>query len=67
MVVNNELERLLISKREAAALLGISERTLHDLTVAGKVPSVLLGKRGRRYSVKAIEAFIERQLASSIQ
>jgi excisionase family DNA binding protein len=55
-------KRLLIKKREAANLLGVSERTLHELSKSGIVPSVLLGRRGRRYSVKALEEFIDRQL-----
>lgn len=60
-----QTNRLLVSKREAAAMLGISERTLHNLTVAGKVPSVMLGIRGRRYSIKALEALVESKLEAS--
>jgi excisionase family DNA binding protein len=56
---------LLITKREAAGLLGISERTLHDLTKTGTIPAVRLGIRGVRYSVRALEAFIEKQLAAT--
>lgn len=65
MATATKPERLLITKREAAAMLGISERTLHDLSKAGTIPSVLLGSRGRRFSVKSLEQFIEQQLAGA--
>lgn len=62
-----ETKRLLIPKQEAADLLGISYRTLHDLTKAGTIPCVRLGVRGVRYSVKALEQYIDRELARAAQ
>jgi DNA-binding transcriptional MerR regulator len=55
-------KRLLIPPREAAALLSVSPRTLHTLTKSGAVPSVVLGTRGRRYSVESLQKIIDKQL-----
>jgi predicted DNA-binding transcriptional regulator AlpA len=45
----------LIDQSEAAALLGISSRTLRTLTAAGRCPQpVRFGSRGVRYSEMAI-------------
>jgi excisionase family DNA binding protein len=52
-------ERLLIKAQEAAELLAISPRTLHELTKAGKVPCIKLGRRGVRYSPAALKIWIE--------
>lgn len=61
----NETRRLLVPRREAAHLLGVSERKLFDLTKDGVVPSIRLGDRGVRYSVKSLEQFIEQRLTPS--
>lgn len=49
--------KLLLSPREAAAALSISERTLATLTAQGQVPSVKIG-HARRYSPTALAAWI---------
>ena len=51
---------LLVSSKEAARLLSISERTLWSLTDSGRLPCVKIGK-AKRYSIPAIEKFIEQQ------
>ena len=53
-------ERLLISPKEAAKLMSISERTLWNLTATGQLPCVKIGKI-KRYSVNDIREFIEAQ------
>jgi excisionase family DNA binding protein len=55
-------KRLLIPPREAATLLSVSPRTLHTLTKSGEIPSVVLGTRGRRYSVESLQKIIDKQL-----
>jgi excisionase family DNA binding protein len=48
---------LLLTPRQAAAALAVSERTLWGLTKAGKVPCVRLG-RAVRYSPDDLRAFV---------
>ena len=48
---------LLVSPREAANLLGISERSLHTYTAAGTIPVVRIGG-SKRYSVAALSEWI---------
>jgi excisionase family DNA binding protein len=50
--------RLLLSCREAADALRISERTLYDLTARGKLHAVRIGKR-KNYLLADIEAFVK--------
>lgn len=38
-------ERVLLRAREAAATLGVSDRTLWSLAKAGQVPTVRIGRR----------------------
>jgi excisionase family DNA binding protein len=45
MADSKVVEPLLVNAREAARLLGISPRTLHDLTQTGRVPHVRLQRR----------------------
>jgi predicted DNA-binding transcriptional regulator AlpA len=54
--------KLLVTSKEAAALLSISERKLWDLGHSGQIPVVWIGK-AKRYAIKDIEAWIERQKA----
>lgn len=56
--------RLMITARETARRLSISERTLWSLTKDGVIRAVKVGKRGVRYPVAEIESFISRQLAT---
>lgn len=52
-------EPLLVDIREAARLLGVSQRTVWQLANDGAITAVKIGKRGVRYSRKSIEAFAE--------
>jgi excisionase family DNA binding protein len=56
---------LLITPGGAAKLLAISPRTLWSMTASGEIPSVRVGKRGRRYSLAALQRWIEDRLADS--
>jgi len=51
----------LLKPKEAAALCRLSVRTLNDLAKDGRVPCVMFGQRGRRFSVEALEKFVRRQ------
>lgn len=53
--------RLLITFREAARILSVSEKTLWTLTKRGAIPAVRVGVRNVRYSVAALERWIEEQ------
>jgi excisionase family DNA binding protein len=52
---------LLLTRREAAHSLGISERTLFALTKAGDIPHIRLGTRCVRYPVDQLKARIADQ------
>jgi excisionase family DNA binding protein len=52
------LQPLLLTEREAAKILAISQRTLWDLTDRGAVPCVRLG-RSKRYAVAELRAYVE--------
>jgi excisionase family DNA binding protein len=56
--------KLLITSKEAAAVLSISERKLFTLTKAGIVPHVRLGRRNIRYTRASLEQFVESQLSA---
>lgn len=56
--------RLLVTPREAARMLSVSERTLWGLTKRGEVPAVRVGVRSVRYSIAALQAWIEAQQTS---
>jgi excisionase family DNA binding protein len=57
-------EKLLITEREAAELLSVSERTLFNLRRAGEIDAVQL--RGCvRYSVAALQEYIAKQAGSA--
>lgn len=53
---------LLVTRREAARMLGISDRSLYQLTKGGRIPCIRLNLRSVRYSVKQLESFIEQEL-----
>lgn len=53
---------LLLSTREAAKRLSISERTLFELTKSGQLPCVRLGM-AKRYSVETIKKWIQKSEA----
>ncbi len=58
----NEPVKLLFTRREAAACLGISERTLWTLTKNGIIPSINIGS-SVRYSIESLKRWIEEQQA----
>jgi excisionase family DNA binding protein len=47
---SEQLDKLLVTKAEAARLLSISEKTLYNLTKKGEIPVIRLGNRLTRYS-----------------
>ncbi len=53
--------RRLITSKEAAKYLCISERTLWQLSKDGKIPIVRVKKRVVRYDIADLGAFIEQQ------
>ena len=53
------VEPMLLTARQAARLLAISERTLFTITKAGELPAVRIG-RSVRYSVDALREYIRR-------
>jgi excisionase family DNA binding protein len=56
----DDLERLALRPREAAAMLGISSRTLWSWTKAGLLPYVKIGKT-LRYPVDELRAWLADQ------
>lgn len=56
--------RLLIPPRDAARMLSISEKKLWTLTKQGVIPAVRVGVRSVRYSMAALERWIE-QIAAN--
>jgi len=49
----------LLTVKEAAKRLAISERTLFSLTAAGRIPAVRISIRAVRYDVADLTRFIE--------
>jgi excisionase family DNA binding protein len=58
--------KLLLTAREAAAALSMSERTLWGLTHSGEIPAIRIG-RSVRYSVAALAQWIARRQAAAVQ
>ncbi len=54
------IEPLLLTARQAAKLLNISERTLYARTQDGSITVVRIGDRGIRYDPADLRAWIER-------
>jgi predicted DNA-binding transcriptional regulator AlpA len=50
---------LLLNPREAARALSISERSLFELTKSGEIPSIVVCKKLRRYSVIELQQWID--------
>ncbi len=55
------LEPMLLTARQAAKVLSISERTLWGLTKSGDIPAVRFGGRNVRYSPDDLKAWIRRR------
>jgi excisionase family DNA binding protein len=58
------IEALLVTSKEAARLLGISERTLWTLSRSGEIQRVLIG-RSVRYRMADLAVFVERRRSAS--
>lgn len=54
------LEPMLLTARQAAQLLNISERTLYARTADGSIAVVRIGNRGIRYDPADLRAWIAR-------
>ena len=57
--------KLLLSVREAAQALAVSERTLWQMTKDGVIVSIKVGTRSVRYPVAELERWIEEQMEKS--
>jgi excisionase family DNA binding protein len=53
-------QQSLLRPKDAADVLGVSERYLSSLARRGELPSVRMGKRAIRYSRADLAAFIDR-------
>lgn len=53
------IEPILLTVRQAAKMLNLSERTLFTLTKTGKIPVVKIGERGIRYDPADLWAWIK--------
>ncbi len=58
------MEKLLLSPREAFALLGVSHTHGYALIKSGRIPSIKLG-RSRRIPRQALEEWVEQTLTES--
>ncbi len=54
-------QKLLVTARQAAKMLSVSERTLWGLSDAGEIPRVKIG-RAVRYSVDDLKRYIAEQV-----
>jgi predicted DNA-binding transcriptional regulator AlpA len=68
----SNVPRFLLKRPEAALALGMSERTLWELTARGEVPVIRIPGRGKearslRYDVEDLRAWIDRQKVASNQ
>jgi excisionase family DNA binding protein len=59
-ITSSEQIPLLLTVREAAKALSISERTLWSLTSRGELPAIRIG-RAKRYSVDELHRWVEAQ------
>ena len=56
---------ILMTPRQAAKALAISERTLWELTRRGAIPRLKIGA-SVRYDVKALQAFIDKKKGGAV-
>jgi excisionase family DNA binding protein len=54
------LSRLLLSKKELAAVLNVSERTIENWLVEKRIPRLRLSNRLTRFSLPKVEAALAR-------
>ena len=57
--------RLLLSSKQAAQALAISERTLWQLRKDGEISSITVGKKSIRFPVAGLERWITEQVEKS--
>lgn len=57
-------EDALLTTRQAAAMLAISEKTLWSLTKAGTIPVCRIGERSVRYSRRALRHYVDELVGS---
>ena len=62
----NPPDKLLLSSREAANILSISERTLWTITNAGLIPYVRIGN-AKRYARSDLLRFIQQQTRTNTE
>ena len=55
LAITNQPEKLL-TQAEVAEALGVCQETVSRLTVAGRIPFILIGRRGKRYDRQAVVA-----------
>lgn len=65
MIGRLDPDPVLVTAREAAKMLAVSERTLWTLTNSGELPRVPIGARGFRYDVADLRAWIEARKAQA--
>ena len=58
MTIADENSKLLLTVRETAAMLSISERKLWNLTNENEIPAIRIG-RSVRYSVEDVQQWID--------
>ena len=59
-------EDRLLTIAETCAILKVSRITLHKMTCAGEIRSILVGSRSRRIPSREIDRFIQERLESSV-
>jgi excisionase family DNA binding protein len=64
--IEQTIEPLLLTVRQAAKVLAISEKNLWLLTKAGDIPAVRFGKRNVRYDPADLRRWIESAKESRI-
>ena len=68
MAVNAETtSKLLLTTREAAAILSISPRTLWTLTQSWIIPAIRVGVRSVRYRLSDLKTWVDSQQHSGIR
>ena len=65
MIGRTDPDPVLVTAREAARMLAVSERTLWTLADSGELPRVPIGPRGYRFDVADLRAWIAAQKAKA--
>ena len=66
MYPNDQTERLLLTSRQAAEALQISERKLWSMQASGEMPHIRLG-RSVRYPVADLQQWIEERKTGGVR